>query len=387
MQKIGVVGYGARGHLARYAHNPEDGSMVSIICDPAPRGQADARKDFPQAVITAELQEVIHAGVDAVLVLTPDHTHHAIASRTLAAGIATFVEKPLATTVQDATDLLTTARAHRARLYVGHNMRHMPVITQMRHVITTGGIGEVTAIWCRHFVGHGGDYYFKDWHAERRHTTSLLLQKAAHDLDVIHWLAGGYTRRVAAMGALQVYGRITDRRQRTGERMQDWFSTGNWPPLSQTGMNPVMDVEDLSMVHMALDHGILASYQQCHYAPDYWRNYTVIGTEGRMENLGDSAGGRIGIWDRRHAGWAEPDHTLAIEAGTGGHGGADPRLIDEFLRFARDGTPTDTSPIAAWQSVATGVLATQSLRTDGSAIDLPRLGPDVEEYFNTGQPI
>ena len=42
-------------------------------------------------------------------------------------------------------------------------------------------------------------------------------------------------------------------------------------------------------MNMRLDNGVLASYQQCHFTPDYWRNYTVIGTEGRLENFGDDA--------------------------------------------------------------------------------------------------
>ena len=89
-----------------------------------------------------------------------------------------------------------------ARLYVGHNMRHMPVVQTMRQLIQDGAIGDVKAIWCRHFVGHGGDFYFKDWHADRSRTTGLLLQKGAHDIDVIHWLAGASTREVTAMGEL-----------------------------------------------------------------------------------------------------------------------------------------------------------------------------------------
>ena len=40
----------------------------------------------------------------------------------------------------------------------------------------------------------------------------------------------------------------------------------------------MVDVEDISMVNMRLTGGIMASYQQCHFTPDYWRNYTVIGT-------------------------------------------------------------------------------------------------------------
>ena len=54
-----------------------------------------------------------------------------------------------------------------------------------------GHIGEVKAGWCRHFVGWGGDFYFKDWHADRTKSTGLLLQKGAHDIDVLHWLCGG----------------------------------------------------------------------------------------------------------------------------------------------------------------------------------------------------
>ena len=47
------------------------------------------------------------------------------------------------------------------------------------------------------------------------------------------------------------------------------------------------------MMLMRMESGVLASYEQCHFAPDYWRNYTVIGTEGRIENFGDGEGGHI----------------------------------------------------------------------------------------------
>ena len=50
---------------------------------------------------------------------------------------------------------------------------------------------------------------------------------------------------------------------------------------------------------MELDNGVLASYEQCHFTPDYWRSYTVIGDAGRVENFGDGPGGRIAVWDRR----------------------------------------------------------------------------------------
>ncbi len=384
--RIGIIGFGARASLREEVHRPGEGSRIAAVCDPSARAREEARRFAPDALVTDSLDELLGAGLDAVMVLTPDDTHAEISIKALHAGLAVFCEKPLAIDLADADRMLQTARRTGSRLYIGHNMRHMPVITLMRRLIREGRIGQVKAIWVRHFVGHGGDYYFKDWHADRRRTTGLLLQKGAHDLDVIHWLAGAYSTRVAAMGALSVYGDIADRRDRRGERMPDWFSVDNWPPTALTGLHPTIDVEDVSMVNMTLSNGVLASYQQCHFTPDYWRNYTVIGTEGRIENIGDSAGGEVRLWNRRHRGYADADEVFEIpEAPDPGHDGADALLIAEFLRFVRDGGLTETSPVAAREAVAAGILATDSLRGDGSAIVVPPLDPDLVDYFERGQ--
>lgn len=383
--RIGLIGFGMRSSLARELERDGNDAMVTAICDPSERGQASARESYPDALITADLTELLAADVDAVMVLSPDDLHCAQIVAALESGKAVFAEKPLAITVEDADRVLETARRTGSRLYVGHNMRHMPVITLMKSLIDDGVIGEVKAIWCRHFVGNGGDFYFCDWHADRSRVTSLLLQKGAHDIDVIHWLAGGYTRSVAAMGDNVVYGAISKRRDRSDQRMWDWFSLDNWPPTELTGLNPVVDVEDISQVNMRLDNGVLASYEQCHFTPDYWRNYTVIGTAGRLENFGDDAGQQVGLWNRRHQGWAPPDEVFTVPDVDGGHGGADALLIAEFLRFLRQGGRTDTSPVAAREAVATGVLATESLRSGGSALPVPTLPAATIAYFEEGQ--
>lgn len=384
--KVGVVGFGLRAGLSKHAHRPGHGSEVTIVCDTSERGRTDAATQFPAARVTHDLDELLEAGLDAVLVLTPDNQHAAVATRTLEAGIPTFCEKPMDVSLEAVDGMLETAYRTGTRLYIGHNMRHMPVVRQMRDLVEAGTIGEVKAVWCRHFVGNGGDYYFKDWHADRRNTTGLLLQKGAHDIDVIHWLAGAYTERVSAVGSLSVYGDIASRRENSDRRLKDWFSLDNWPATAQTDLNPIIDVEDISMMNMVLDNGILASYQQCHFTPDYWRNYTVIGTRGRLENFGDAAGDKIKVWTTRtQDGYVDADQEIEIADAGGGHGGADPRLISEFLRFAAEGGPTDTSPVAARAAVAAGALATDSLRGDGCAKKVPALPDELLEYFARNQ--
>lgn len=385
--RIGVIGLGGRGRFARGVHRPGDGSRVVIASDPNVRTHARAREWFgAETMTTTDHRDLIANRVDAVLILSPDHTHEELSIECLAAGIPVYLEKPMAITIEGCDRILEAAKTYGTRLYVGHNMRHLGVILLMRKLILNGAIGDVKAIWCRHFVGNGGDYYFKDWHAERRYSTSLLLQKGSHDIDVIHWLAGGYTRRVTAMGGLTLYGQITDRGANVGKLSRDWFSYDNWPPLSQKGLNPVVDVEDLEMVTMALDNGVFATYQQCQYTPDYWRNYTVIGTEGRIENFGVAEENTVvRLWNRRTDFKPNGDQVFAVPYDDGGHGGADVPILSEFLRFVRDGGETKTSPVAARQSVATGVLAAMSLRNGSIPMNVPPLNRALVRYFDRGQ--
>ena len=385
--RIGVVGVGARADIAKHFELPRLNCRITAAADPHP----DAEARLPQRLgrsdikLTRNVTELIAEGIDAALVTSPDDTHAKVTCELLRAGIPVYVEKPLATRMDDAIEILRTAYETGTKLYVGHNMRHMDVVRSMRDLIRRGAIGEVKAIWCRHFVGNGGDYYFKDWHATREHATGLLLQKAAHDLDVMHWLADSHTTQVTAMGGLTLYDRITDRQDRSGQLLGDWFDMENWPPLSQKGLNPVVDVEDISMMLMQMESGLFASYQQCHYTPDYWRNYTVIGTEGRIENFGDYEGGHIKLWNQRHLYDPEGDARFPIKGDDKGHDDADVLTISEFVSFITDGTSTDTSPLGAWYAVAAAIAATDSLRNGSSPRDIPELDPGIVTYFTNNQ--
>ncbi|WP_341461317.1 ROK family protein [Actinomyces urogenitalis] len=387
--RVGVVGVGARSRFTLAAELPENNGRITAVCDPhhlvRERVRSRLDRDPDSVTVTDRVEDLIASGIDVAFVTSPDDTHADVTCALLEAGVPVYLEKPLAIHLDDATRVLETAYRTGTRLYVGHNMRHMNVVRSMRDIIRSGRIGEVKAIWCRHFVGHGGDYYFKDWHAEREHTNTLLLQKAAHDIDVMHWLADSHTTDVVAMGGLTVYDKVTDRADNSDDLMSNWFSTSHWPPMAQKRLNPVIDVEDLSMALMRMESGVYASYQQCHYTPDYWRNYTVIGTEGRIENFGDGEGGVIRLWASRSDYSAEGDASFPILGDAGGHSDADVLTITEFMRFVREGVPTDTSPLGAWYAVAAGIQAADSLRNGSRPEHVPDLPAEIVRYFNNNQ--
>jgi len=382
--RVGFIGFGGRGYLAGLAHDPEGGSRVVAAADPRDVALSRFHERFgANAFATKDYRELLaRDDIDAVFVISSDFCHEEHAVAALEAGRPTYLEKPMAITIEGCDRILRAARDNNVKLYLGHNMRHMSFVQKMKQLIDSGAIGEVKAGWCRHFVCYGGDAYFKDWHAERSKSTGLLLQKAAHDIDVLHWLCGAYSARVNAMGALTLYDRITDRHDPSEYGERSW-RMGNWPPLSQKGLNPVIDVEDLSMMLMELGNGVLASYQQCHYTPDGWRNYTIIGTEGRIENFGDAPGDCVvRLWNKRTHHSADGDEQFEIPAVEGGHGGADPSIVAEFIRYVREGGKILTSPVAARYSVAAGCMATHSLRNGGVPMDVPPLPEDLAAHFD-----
>lgn len=367
--RIGVMGPHRRGMIATLAHQPERGFHVAALCGHSPDGLDGFRKTCGSDVrFTRDFREIVNSpDIDVVFVCSPDFLHLEHALPALESGKYVFLEKPMAINIPDCDRILEAAKKSGEKLYVGHNMRFFPVMRKMRDLIAEGRIGQVEAIWCRHFVGDGGDYYFKNYNSERARTTSLLLQKGAHDIDIIHWLGGAYTESVTGMGKLSVYNRVADRRAEHADAPRGTRDASIWPPLSQKGLNPVIDVEDHNMLLMQLSNGVQACYTQCFYTPDYHRNYTIIGTEGRIENHGDHSTqedwAAVSLWNRRCGYSASGHEVFRIPPSEGSHGGADPLMIEDFLRFIETGVSHGALPFAARMAVAVGCEGAESIRS------------------------
>ena len=291
----------------------------------------------------------------------------------------------MAITIEGCDRILETAYRTGSKLMVGHNMRYMDFVLKMKEIIDSGIIGEIQAVWCRHFISYGS-CYFRHWCSEQKNCTGLLLQKGAHDIDIIHWLAGGYSERVTGMGRLSVYNRTTGRRkadEKPDRKVS--FTDACWPPLELKGLSPVMDVEDHSMLLMQLSNGVQASYEQCMYAPDSERNYTFIGTRGRVENIGDYHGDReIHVWTQRGL-RSKPDIVYHLKDVQGTHGGSDKIILNAFFDFLLEDRTPSVSPVAARYAVAAGVMGHYSMRNGNVPGVIPPLRPELVDYFENGQ--
>ena len=385
---IGLIGADFSLRAALIEKNyPRDTAEMSAVCDRNPAMLERYREEHPdsRAYLCSDWKELLaNPDVDAVCIMVRDQYHEEIAVAALEAGKAVYLEKPMALSVEGCDRILETAWRTGSTLFIGHNMRYVPSILKMKEIIDSGLIGEIQSVWVRHFINYGS-CYFRHWCARRETCNGLLLQKGAHDIDVIHWLAGGYTTRVVGMGRLSVYNRTTGRLApgEAPDRKISW-DPGCWPPLELKGLDPDLNVEDHNMMLMQLDNGVQASYEQCMYTPDAERNYTFIGTRGRVENIGDFGDCRIHVWTRRGS-RSEPDIIYHLKATDEGHGGSDPEIVNAFFDFVRTGKNPVVSPVAARNAVAAGAMAHHSMRHGNIPMDIPPVRPELLEYFANGQ--
>jgi len=379
--RLGMIGTGGRGSMYKLWMG-NDRVEVVAGADVKPAAREAFAKDLPDAFVTDDYRRVLdRKDVDAVAVCTPDwlHREHAVAA--LEAGKHLFSEKPLAITIEDCDEILRAWQRAGTRMMVGFNMRYAYFCVKMKELVDAGVIGEVKTAWTRHFVGWGGRFYYHDWHASRKNTTGLLLQKATHDLDVMHWICDTHTVRTAAFGSLMYYGGDKPNNLRCSDcdlRDSCFESASRWGGHDDLcAFRKEVDVEDVSVVIMQYANGVQAAYQQCHFTPHYERNYTFIGTEGRIES--DEPHGKVYLW-RREQGKMHPDPTEVFECASrfGGHGGADPLIAQDFVDMVLDGAEPRAPAVAGRWSVAAGVRATESLRSGGMPLDIPPLPDDLK---------
>ncbi|SDJ32105.1 Gfo/Idh/MocA family protein [Aliiruegeria lutimaris] len=85
-------------------------------------------------------------GVDAVMITTPNHLHHAAARAFLNAGIDVLCDKPLTNEVSEAEDLVGLTSASGCVFGVSYVMSCFPMVRQARQIVSEGGLGRINQI-------------------------------------------------------------------------------------------------------------------------------------------------------------------------------------------------------------------------------------------------
>jgi UDP-N-acetylglucosamine 3-dehydrogenase len=187
--RVGVVGVGNMGlHHARIYSELASRGMVELV------GVADV--DYERASAVAKTfntrayrdhREILKS-VDAVSIATPTETHAGIALDFIHNGICVLVEKPIASTVGEALQLIRESEKSDVHLMVGHVERFNRAVMKLKETVERGSLGDIITFTAKRV----GPF------APSLANTSVIVDLAVHDIDVISHLSSSRVERVYA---------------------------------------------------------------------------------------------------------------------------------------------------------------------------------------------
>jgi predicted dehydrogenase len=148
--RYGIIGAGSMGREHIENIKVMGGATVTAISDPHSHSQEAALALAPSAKVFTDHRALLDSGlVDAVVIATPNDTHAAVLKDALATDLAVFVEKPLATTVEDLKSILAWDDARTAMTWMGLEYRFMPPVAEAIARAQEGEAGKVHQVSIR----------------------------------------------------------------------------------------------------------------------------------------------------------------------------------------------------------------------------------------------
>ena len=188
--KVGVVGCGYWGpHLIRNLFDMVDVELV-VVAEQRDERLQYLRRSYPTVRLFADYRKLLECDIDAVVIATPIQTHFELARDALLAGKHILVEKPLATNVAEATELVRLAAAEDRILMVGHTFLYNPAVRELRRLVQEGELGRI----------YYGDSARLNLGLFQRHA-DVVWDLAPHDISILTYVLGQRPVEVSARGS------------------------------------------------------------------------------------------------------------------------------------------------------------------------------------------
>jgi predicted dehydrogenase len=308
-----------------------------------------------QRFYTSDIEMFKAEKLDAVVITSPDFYHVENAVNALNADVDVLLDKPLATTVEGCRKILDAAAKSSKSLMMGFNLRHSHVLKRLKEIIDSGMLGRIFLIENREFY-NGGRTYMARWNRQYKLSGGLWIHKGSHDFDVFNWLLDfPKPVKVSAFAGIDVLNpdnlpfevqpdkpvgpncRQCAYKQQCRDRF-DIEDEPCWDDKAAQEDNYYRDlciymsdkdVHDNGIAMVEYDNGVKASHMECFVTSVDDRRYTVVGTRGQAE---------VSLTERRivvRPRWSKETIEYQLPEDAGGHGGADPKLVEAFISMVK----------------------------------------------------
>lgn len=250
---VGVVGLGYWGPNLLRGLIEQHGVDVAYICDRDERRLETTARRYPGVRPTTCYEDLLEdPGLDAVVIATPVFTHFEMASAALRADKHTFVEKPLAPSAAEASEMIDLAQERNLRLMCGQTFLYSPPVQAIKHLIDAGELGDIFFISSSR-VNLG----------LHQRDVSVIWDLGPHDFSILlHWLKEA-PASIAATGRDSI----------------------------------VQGIHDVAFMSLRFPSGVVANVELSWLAPSKLRRTAIVGSD-KMVVYEDGTPEPVRVFDR-----------------------------------------------------------------------------------------
>ena len=196
---------------------------------------------------------------DALLICTPNHTHFDVLRTAMQSNKPIFLEKPMATELQDAAEIVRANEAYESFIQIGLQYRYKSqYLEAFREALDNRALGQIKTVSVSEYRPPFLDKV-DQWNKFARLSGGTLVEKCCHYFDLINLLAEARPQRVYASGGQAV----------------------NFVDFERNGVKS--DIDDHAFVAIDYANGVRASFTLNMFCPDFAEELIVVGDAGRLK--------------------------------------------------------------------------------------------------------
>ncbi len=264
--KFNVIGVGINGQEHVHVTNLEGRATIHGIYDPNPLSLAGAQRAHrlfhpDETLVEYDTLEAAcnDPEADGLIICTPNFTHLDIVRVAAKSGKPILLEKPIATTVEDAHAITQIAEAYPSVFQIGLQYRYKAVYVEaIYEALTRGTLGNIKTI---SILEHRAPFLDKvdQWNKFAKNSGDTLVEKCCHYFDLFNLFAQSRPVSVYASGGMDV----------------------NFLDFEKDGESS--DIMDNAMVIVNYENGVRANFNLCMFAPMFYEELILCGDRARLK--------------------------------------------------------------------------------------------------------
>ena len=210
--KVILIGAGNRGTTyIRQMHALPEMFEVVAVAEPIEERRMNIQNmfDLPDEMCFDDWKPLLALGkiADLAVIATMDRDHFAPTMEAINQKYDLLLEKPIAPEPEECIRIAEAAEANDVKVVICTVLRYTPIFNQLKDMIDSGKVGRVISINHEECVGniHQSHSFIRGKWGNSKRSSSMLLQKSCHDMDILQWLIGKKCKKVQSFGALTYF--------------------------------------------------------------------------------------------------------------------------------------------------------------------------------------